>query len=1050
MSEGKSTNLLKAAKELNIGLSTAVEFLGKKGFSVESRPNTKLTDEMYSVLSKEFQGDKIVREEAKQINIGKIRRDDAPLAAPERAETQRSADLDQDEILIKNANAFTHSEKPKPVPLEVKAEEPKPEISKPEVSKSEGQKTEDGLPGVKVVGKINLDDLNPRRGVKVEEIETPPVAPIKVQSEEAPKPAPVSVALPEIKEPTIKPVVTESTFVPEAKAEEKLQNVSIPVQEKSTIDIVENDPKSEVITTPVVAVQVPSSPEESKTSEQEGDGVIRAKADRLTGPNVIGRITLPTTPSRHGQPVASSSNVAGGDHKRKRKRKDHPAGGSNQPNTSGGAQQPNAQPGNRPHPGAPGQHQPGIRPAPGVNQPGTRPDFRNNNNTNTRGPQGGPGGSNTRPDFRNKPRTPEAPKAEPTDKEIQDQIKATLARLSGAGKSGKFSQRAKLRRQKRDDVAQNSEDAAAEREAQSKILKVTEFVTANELASMLDVQVTQIISTCMSLGMFVSINQRLDAETLTIVADEFGYEIEFVKPEDEESITLEESDREEDLIPRAPIVTVMGHVDHGKTSLLDFVRKANVIAGEAGGITQHIGAYEVKLENGRSVTFLDTPGHEAFTAMRARGAKVTDIAIIVIAADDSVMPQTKEAINHAQAAAVPIVFAFSKVDKPGANTERIRQELSVMNILVEDWGGKYQSQEISGKTGMGVDLLLEKVLLEADLLELKANPNKRAVGTVIEAALDKGRGIVTTVLIQSGTLRVGDPILAGCFSGRVKALHNERGQKVDMAGPSTPVQVLGMQGAPTAGDKFNSLESEVEARQIANKRLQLQREQGLRTQKHITLDEIGRRLAIGNFKELNVIVKGDVDGSIEALSDSLLKLSTQQIQVNIIHKSVGQISESDVLLASASDAIIIGFQVRPSGSARKLAEQEQIDIRLYSIIYDAINEVKAAMEGMLAPEFEEKITSNVEIREIFKITKVGTIAGCMVLDGKITRNSKIRIIRDGVVVYTGELASLKRFKDDVKEVLTNYECGLNILNFNNIEVGDIVESYEQVEVKRKL
>jgi len=554
----------------------------------------------------------------------------------------------------------------------------------------------------------------------------------------------------------------------------------------------------------------------------------------------------------------------------------------------------------------------------------------------------------------------------------------------------------------------------------------------------------------MALGMFVSINQRLDAETLSIVADEFGFEVEFVKPEDEETSSLEEEDTPENLKPRAPIVTVMGHVDHGKTSLLDFVRKTNVIAGEAGGITQHIGAYEVTLESGNKITFLDTPGHEAFTAMRARGAKVTDIAIIVIAADDAVMPQTKEAINHAQAAGVPIVFAFSKVDKPGANADKIREQLATMNILVEDWGGKYQSQEISGKTGQGVNALLDKVLLEAELLELKANPNKRAVGTVIEAALDKGRGIVTTVLIQAGTLRVGDPILAGCYSGRVKALTNERGQKIEKAGPSTPVQVLGMAGAPTAGDKFNALESEVEAREIANKRLQLQREQGLRTQKHITLDEIGRRLAIGNFKELNVIVKGDVDGSIEALSDSLLKLSTEEIQVNIIHKSVGQISESDVLLASASDAIIIGFQVRPSQGARKLAEQEQIDIRLYSIIYDAINEVKAAMEGMLAPEFEEKITANVEIREVFKISKVGTIAGCMVLDGKINRNSSVRIIRDGVVVYTGELASLKRFKEDVKEVATGYECGLNIQNFNDIKVGDIVEAYEQVEVKRKL
>jgi translation initiation factor IF-2 len=599
-------------------------------------------------------------------------------------------------------------------------------------------------------------------------------------------------------------------------------------------------------------------------------------------------------------------------------------------------------------------------------------------------------------------------------------------------------------------VAASAEELALEQELQSKVLKVTEFVTANELASMMDVSVTQIISTCMSLGMFVSINQRLDAETLTIVADEFGYQVEFVKPQDEEG-NLDTTDDPNDLLPRAPIVTIMGHVDHGKTSLLDFIRKTNVIAGEAGGITQHIGAYEVTLPDDKGkITFLDTPGHEAFTAMRARGAQVTDIVIIVIAADDSVMPQTREAINHAQAAGAPIIFAFNKIDRPGANSDKIREQLSVMNILVEEWGGKYQSQEISAKTGLNIDKLLEKVLLEAELLELKANPDKRAVGTVIEAALDKGRGIVTTVLVQAGTLRVGDPILAGCYSGRVKALTNERGQRVESAGPSTPIQVLGMQGAPTAGDKFNALESEVEAREIANKRLQLQREQGLRTQKHITLDEIGRRLAVGNFKELNIIVKGDVDGSIEALSDSLLKLSTEQIQVNIISKAVGQISESDVLLASASDAIIIGFQVRPSGSARKLAEQEQIDIRLYSIIYDAINEIKAAMEGMLAPTFEEKIVANVEIRETFKISKVGTIAGCMVLDGKITRNSKIRIIREGVVIYTGELASLKRFKDDVKEVNAGYECGLNIHNFNNIEVGDIVEAYENVEVKRKL
>ncbi len=990
MSDGKNTNLLKAAKELNIGLSTAVDFLGKKGFSIDARPNTKLTDEMYLVLLKEFQGDKIVREEAKQIVIGKIRRDE-PVAIPESVEVPHlNKDAEQqEEVLIKNVSSFT------PTPAStIEAEKPKESSALLVDDMAEqSHKTEDTvLPGVKVVGKIDLSELNNRTRPDKKTIQQPEAT------------TPDLLETPNVDEPVVLMAENASGEKLDLTKENKIQ---APEQEK-IVEILGEIPKS-----------VPAELPEVKPE----DDIIRARANRLTGPNVVGKIELPVAPPRKGQPIASSSNIAGSDQKRKRKRKDNQIGG------------PLA--GNRPNPAA--------QPSTGQNQ-GTRPDFRNRNSTPPH--RGGQQGS--RPDFRNRSRMPEAPKVEPTDKEIQDQIKATLARLSGAGKSGKFAQRAKLRRQKRDDVAHTAEEAAMERELQSKTLKVTEFVTANELASMLDVSVTQVISTCMSLGMFVSINQRLDAETLTIVADEFGYEVEFVKPEDEETLTLEEVDKPEDMLPRAPIVTVMGHVDHGKTSLLDFVRKTNVIAGEAGGITQHIGAYEVTLENGRKITFLDTPGHEAFTAMRARGAKVTDIAIIVIAADDSVMPQTREAINHAQAAGVPIVFAFSKVDKPGANTEKIREQLSTMNILVEDWGGKYQSQEISGKTGLGVDLLLEKVLLEAELLDLKANPNKRAVGTIIEAALDKGRGIVTTVLIQAGTLRVGDPILAGCYSGRVKALHNERGQKIDYAGPATPVQVLGMQGAPTSGDRFNVIESEVEAREIANKRLQLQREQGLRTQKHITLDEIGRRLAIGSFKELNIIVKGDVDGSIEALSDSLLKLSTEQIQVNIIHKSVGQISESDVLLASASDAIIIGFQVRPSANARKLAEHEQIDIRLYSIIYDAINEVKAAMEGMLAPEFEEKITSNVEIREVFKITKVGTVAGCMVLDGKITRNSKVRIIRDGVVIYSGELASLKRFKDDVKEVASGYECGLNIHNFNNIEVGDIVESYEQVEVKRKL
>lgn len=591
------------------------------------------------------------------------------------------------------------------------------------------------------------------------------------------------------------------------------------------------------------------------------------------------------------------------------------------------------------------------------------------------------------------------------------------------------------------------EEMAAEME--KGILKLTEFVTVSELASMMDVQSTQVISACMSLGIFASINQRLDAETISIVASEFGFEVEFVSAEVQDAIPTVE-DKEEDLVDRPPIITVMGHVDHGKTSLLDYIRNATVVDGEAGGITQHIGAYSVTREDGKKLTFLDTPGHEAFTAMRARGAQVTDVAIIIVAADDDVMPQTKEAISHAQAAGVPMVFAINKIDKPGANPDRIREQLSAMNILVEDWGGKYQAQEISAKKGLHIEELLEKVILEAELLELKANPNKNAVGTVVESSLDKGKGYITNMLVEAGTLRIGDVILAGRHSGRVRAMHNEHGKELKEAGPSTPVSILGINGAPSAGDKFHVMDDEREARSIATKREQLYREQGLRTQKHLTLEEIGRRLALGDFKELNVIVKGDVDGSIEALSDSLLKLSTEEIQVNIVHKAVGAITEADVNLASASDAIIIGFQVRPQASARKLAEAEQIDIRLYSVIYKAIEELKQAMEGMLSPDIKEEITGSAEVRETFKITKVGTIAGCYVLDGVIKRNSNIRIIRDGIVIYTGALGSLKRFKDDVKEVKNNYECGLNIDKYNDIKVGDIVEAYEEVEVARKL
>ncbi len=1016
MSEGKSINLLKAAKELNIGIGTAVEYLVKKGFDLDSRPNTKLSPEMYGVLLKEFQGDKIVKDEAKQIIIGKIRRDESPAGGNVHGSNDANEEVDTPtevkEILIKNTTVDAD-----PVREEVKKEE----------------ETHSSL---KVVGKIDLDSLKRGKPVVKEEpkIEEKVVAPKIELKKETPEPK-----IEQKPEP-----VKEVTPVPEPVKVVEVKEVPV-VQPKEEIPVKEEKQPQPIIEKKEEPIKQVNQQTEKPEPQDE---VIRARSETLSGPKVVGKIQLPV--AKPHKPVASSSNNSGNnnnnnDNKRKRKRTNK--GGNpnfNTPNASG-SNHPNSnnnnnnrqEGGNRPH-------------HPGNNNSGNNTNNNNNNRpNNNRGnhPNADRHGNKGRND---RSRKPEVTKEEPSEKEIQDQIKATLARLSGAGKSGKFAQRAKLRRQKRDDIALSAEEAAMEQEAMSKILRVTEFVTANELANLMDVPVTQVIATCMSLGMFVSINQRLDAETLAIVADEFGYQIEFIKPEDEEVAELEEPDTLERIVSRAPIVTVMGHVDHGKTSLLDFIRKANVTKGEAGGITQHIGAYAVKLEDGRKITFLDTPGHEAFTAMRARGAQVTDIVIIVIAADDAVMPQTREAINHAMAANVPIIFAFTKVDKPGANPDRIREQLSAMNILVEDWGGKYQAQEISAKTGENVDLLLEKVLLEAEMLELTADPGKRAVGSVIEAALDKGRGIVTTVLVQSGTLKVGDPILAGSYSGKVKALTNERGERVKEAGPSVPVQILGMSGAPTAGDKLYVIESESEARQVANKRLQLQREQGMRATKHITLDEIGRRLAIGNFKELNIIVKGDVDGSIEALSDSLLKLSTDEIQVNIIHKSVGAISESDVLLASASDAIIIGFQVRPTQNARKLAENEQIDIRLYSIIYDAIEEIKSAMEGMLAPKFEEKIVAEVQIRETFKISKVGTIAGCMVLDGKITRNNDIRLIREGVVIHTGKLASLKRFKDDVKEVSQGYECGLNIDRFNDIQVGDIVEAFEQVEVKRKL
>jgi translation initiation factor IF-2 len=994
----KTIRLNKAAKEFNLSMDHIVDFLSKKGVKIESNPNTKLPGDAYVLLLKEFQGDKVAKEEAQQLSQSKMRKD-APvvLTSEDRPKTTSKKDEESKEILIKNvsvagalkedlskaketakakekevaeakeaaakekaAKEVAAKEKEKAAEKEkAKEKEKEKEKEKPEVIKAKADKVE----GPKVLGKINIT-----------EEESPKKKRAAAKAEKAPEP--------------------ETDFAKKAAARKKRQEES---QEAEAAAAEVKAPVAEV-TPPVAEVVPPAAPEAPAAPEEEvkKDEIHRIERTKLSGPTIMGKIELPAEPPKR-KPVASSSGAVD-DKKKKRKRTERKGGGTPIP-------QDKRQPGGF---GGGGQR------GPGGPHRGPRPIEKANN------------------------------KAEPTEKEIQDQIKATLARLSGAGKS----KSSKMRKTRRDERAVVKEAAEAA-EAENKVIQVTEFVTANDLARMMDKTVTEIISACMSLGIFVSINQRLDAETLTVVAEEFGYKVEFVAADVQETIGVEE-DLPEDLKPRSPIVAVMGHVDHGKTSLLDYVRKANVIAGEAGGITQHIGAYTVTLENSKKITFLDTPGHEAFTAMRARGAKVTDVAIIVIAADDSVMPQTIEAINHAQAAGVPMVFAINKVDKPDSNPERIREQLSKMNILVEDWGGKYQCQEISAKKGQGIEALLEKVLLEAELLDLKANENRRANGTVIESMLDKGRGYVMTVLVQGGTLKVGDILLAGCYSGRVKALYNERGFRIKEAGPSEPAQVLGMTGAPQAGDLFNVMEDEREAREIANKRLQLQREQGIRTHKHITLDEIGRRLAIGNFKELNVIVKGDVDGSIEALGDSLLKLSTPEIQINIIHKSVGQITESDVLLASASNAIIIGFQVRPSVNARKLAETEQIEIRLYSIIYNAINELKLAMEGMLAPEFQEKIVGNIEIREVFKIPKVGTIAGCMVLDGKISRNTKVRLVRDGIVVHSGDLASLKRFKDDVKEVSSGYECGLSIANFNDIKIGDIVEGYEQIAVKRTL
>ena len=999
--------LNKVTRDLNVGITTVVEFLQKKGYTIEASPNAKITEEQYAVLVKEFSTDKNLKIESEKFS-----------------QERQNKDRNKASISIEG--------------FESKKE--KEEVVKTVIP-------EEARPKLKQVGKIDLDNLNKKTASKV-------VEPAAKVIEQTPKAEPVVEKVVERKETpqpqkeTPKPVVVE-----EKKPESTPQPAPAPVLEEKKEPKIEKTEEK----TPQVKEMEKETPEAAPVQEKEEDDVFKIRPTEFKSKiNVVGQIDLAalnqsTRPKKKSKEEKRkereekdkqrqeqrklmkdaiikeirkgddkiSKNLVNDDAAKKKKRNrinkervDINAAGTT---NVGGASNNNQR-----------------------NDNANRPNRNNNSKPNSNNNQGG--GKFNKDRFK-KP----VVKAEVSDEDVAKQVKETLARLTNKTKN----KAAKYRKEKRENVQNRLMEQEEMEQEDSKILKLTEFVTANELASMMDIPVTQVIATCMSIGIMVSINQRLDAETINLVAEEFGYKTEYVSAEVAQAIT-EEEDNEEDLQPRAPIVTVMGHVDHGKTSLLDYIRKANVIAGEAGGITQHIGAYNVKLEDGRHITFLDTPGHEAFTAMRARGAKVTDIAIIIVAADDNVMPQTKEAINHAMAAGVPIVFAINKVDKPHANPDKIKEELAAMNFLVEEWGGKYQSQDISAKKGTGVHELLEKVLLEAEMLDLKANPDRKATGSIIESTLDKGRGYVATILVSNGTLRMGDIVLAGTSYGKVKAMFNERNQRIKEAGPSEPVFILGLNGAPAAGDTFHVIDTEQEAREIANKREQLQREQGLRTQKMLTLDEVGRRLALGDFHELNIIVKGDVDGSVEALSDSLIKLSTEQVQVNVIHKGVGQISESDVTLAAASNAIIVGFQVRPSSAAAKMAEQDGVDIRKYSVIYDAIEEVKAAMEGMLAPTLKEQVTATIEVREVFNISKVGIVAGAMVKTGKVKRSDKARLIRDGIVVFTGTINALKRFKDDVKEVGTNFECGISLTNCNDIKVEDIIETYEEVEVKQTL
>lgn len=1093
--EIKGTRLSKAAREFNVGITTIVEFLSKKGIKIDGKPNTKISPDVYKILLDEYQSEKEVKEESKKIGLNY--RDHRTISIEDQKKIDKEPDEyededEQEELFIKNVagdfnaetivsdkketekdktkeNKTEQKEKPKEKTEKEEDKESKKELvstqkkedsekekdeqqqkqtkqeevvetektqketekEKPVADVSEKKKKETTVDAekeksdknekepetretkepesekdVRILGKIDLDSLNlktrPTKKSKEEK---------KKELEDKKK---AGKELLNINKKKDRKEKTE-TKKEEAVATKKETDKKPELKEQPKTKKEESDEEVKEVPKKEKPVEKPAEkPKAEEKKDKEDKNFIPTKVEKLSGPKILDKIDLPSSKKTGKKPVVKKQDRRGG--RKDDKKEKQPVASSKDESIT-----------------------PKKKKRRRITKPTDSNQQQNRQNQQQR---------QKRDSNKTRRKKTKEVKQELSDEEIQKQIKETLSKLNPSGKS----KAVKHRRQKRATISKAKEEELKKQKEEQTTLKVTEFVTVNELATMMDVPVNEIISTCMSLGLFVSINQRLDAETLTIVAEEFGFKVEFVSVEVQEAIGEHEEieNGDDDLTERPPIVTVMGHVDHGKTKLLDYVRKTNVVAGEAGGITQHIGAYEVTLPNEKRIVFLDTPGHEAFTAMRARGAKITDVAIIVIAADDNVMPQTREAINHAQAANVPIVFAINKVDKPNANPDKIKEELSKMNILVEEWGGKYQSQDISAKQGIGIDELLEKVLLESELLELKGNPDKLAMGTVLESSLDKGRGYIAKLLVQNGSLSIGDMVVAGSHFGKVKAMFNERNQHIKTAGPSTPVLLLGLNGAPQAGDGFNVMKDEREAKEIATKRLQLQREQGIRTQKHITLDEIGRRIAIGDFKELNIIVKGDVDGSVEALSDSLLKQATNEVQVNVILKAVGAITETDINLASASNAIIIGFQVRPTPGARKLAETEQIDIRLYSIIYQAIEEIKAAIEGMLAPEIEEKITCNVEVRNTFKISKVGTVAGCMVLDGKITRNTRIRLIRDGIVVYTGVLGSLKRFKDDVKEVNTGYECGLNIEKFNDIKVGDIIEGYEEIEVKRKL